>query len=177
LKITERDLEFNFTGALGAFKFDDGATHASSSIQAVDFIVEYTDCYRFVEVKDPDDPSAVNIDAFREKLRTGKLIRSLAGKYRDTLFFRVFEGKFEGKENKKIEYIVLLSMSALDDALLLTKTEELQKSIPLTHANWQQNSVSVCLLLNMDQWKRRYGASSIRRLSEATDEDSDALPA
>lgn len=162
--LEERDLVFNFTGALAVIKFDDGITHASSSIQPVDFIIEYVDCYRFIEVKDPDEPGAVNRAAFTEKLRSGKLIRSLAGKYRDSLFFR----GFLNNQNKDTEYIVLLSMSALDDALLLAKQDELHRSIPFSHQNWRCNSASACVILNMRQWKRRFGDGSVRRLSEAT---------
>lgn len=164
MKLEERDLEFDFTGALAADKFDDGTTHASSSIQAVDFIIEYEDCYRFVEVKDPDEPGAVNVQAFRDKLRSGKLIRSLAAKYRDSLFFRAFQGY----QSKDIEYVVLLSMAVLDDALLLVKQDELRRSIPFNHPLWQHSSASACVILNLNQWKRRYGDESIRRLSEAT---------
>lgn len=163
MKLSERDLQFDFTGALSAFKFDDGTTHSSSSIQPVDFIVEYTGCYRFIEVKDPDEPGAANVEAFKKKLKSGKLIRSLAGKYRDSLFFRGFQ---ENKP-KEIEYIVLLSMSALDDALLLAKQDELLRSIPFAHQNWQRNSASACVILNMNQWKKRYGSNTVRRLSEA----------
>lgn len=164
MKLTEKDLEFDFTGALRAFKFDDRVTHSSSSIQPVDFIIEYADCYRFVEVKDPDKPGAEDVQAFRDKLKSGKLIRSLAGKYRDSLFFR----SFQDNEHKEVEYVVLLSMSVLDDALLLAKQDELLRSIPFTHKSWQRNSASACVILNMNQWKKRYGADSVRRLSEVT---------
>ena len=164
MKVRERDLEFYFVGALSAFNFDDGITHASSSIQAVDFIVEYADRYRFIEVKDPDEPGAVNVNAFKDKLKSGKLIRSLAGKYRDSLFFR----ELEGKENKEIEYIVLLAMGVLDDALLLAKQDELQRSIPFSHEKWGKNSASACVILNMRKWKDLYGNASVRRLSEVS---------
>ena len=164
MKLKERDLEFDFTGASAALKFDDGTTHASSSIQPVDFVVENEDCYRFVEVKDPDEPDAANVLAFREKLKSGKLIRSLARKYRDSLFFR----GFQGNPQKDVEYVVLLSMNALDDALLLAKQDELQRSIPVCHQSWQSKSATACVILNMNQWKKRYGDNSIRRLSEAT---------
>jgi len=162
MKLVELDLEFDFIGALTASKFDDGTTHTSSSIQPVDFIVEYEDCYRFVEIKDPDEPDAVNVEAFREKLKSGRLIRSLAGKYRDSLFFRGFQDNHQ----KDIEYVVLLSMSSLDDALLLSKQDELQRSIPFSHKSWQRNSATACVILNMNQWKKRYGNESIRRLSD-----------
>lgn len=161
MKLTERDLEFDFTGALSAIQFDDSTTHSSTSIQPVDFIVEYADCFRFIEVKDPDEPGASNVDAFKEKLKTGSLIRSLAGKYRDSLFFRTHQDK----ATKEIEYIVLFSMIALDDALLLTKQDELHRSIPFRHNSWQKTSASACVILNMKQWKRLYGADSIKRLS------------
>lgn len=164
MKLTEGDLEFDFTGALGAFKFDDGRTHATSSVQAVDFIVEYPDCYRFVEVKDPDQPGATNPQAFIDKFRSGKLVRSLAGKYRDSCFFR----GCEGKNPKKIEYVVLLAMDVLDAAMLLSKQNELHRSIPLRHSNWLQDSASICLVLNMNQWRRLYGNGSVKRLSTAT---------
>lgn len=165
MKLQERDLEFDFSGAIRALKFDDGAIHASSSIQPVDFVIEFEDCFRFVEVKDPDEPGAVNVAAFREKLRSGKLIRSLAGKYRDTLFFR----GFQEDSQKDVEYVVLLSMSALDDALLLAKQDELKRSIPFSHQTWNRNSAAVCVILNMTQWKRRFGDESVCRLSGATD--------
>lgn len=164
MKLQERDLEFDFTGALDACKFDDGISHSSSSIQPVDFIVEYADCYRFIEVKDPDEPGASNIAGFIEKFKSGKLIRSLAGKYRDTQFFC----SFQGKQQKEVEYIVLLCMGVLDDALLLAKQDELHRSIPITHENWKRTSTSVCAILNMQQWRKRYGADSVRRLSETT---------
>ncbi len=164
MKLTELDLEFDFNGALHAFKFDDGTTHASSSIQAVDFVVEYEDAYHFVEVKDPDKPDAADVASFVEKLKTGQLIRSLAGKYRDSYFFR----NFQGYKKKNIEYIVLLSMKVLDDAMLLAKQDELHRSIPLKHQGWQSDSATACVILNMTQWKKRYGNKSIRRISDGT---------
>jgi hypothetical protein len=164
VKLQERDLEFDFNDAVSVIKFDDRMTHATSSIQPVDFVIEFEGCFRFVEVKDPDEPGAANVDAFREKLKSGKLIRSLAGKYRDSLFFR----RFQANTEKDIEYIVLLSMGSLDDALLLSKQDQLQRSIPISHQTWQRNSATACVILNMDQWKKRYGDDSVRRLSEAT---------
>lgn len=173
MKVTENDLEFDFANALSAFKFDDGSTHESSSIQAVDFIIEYDDHYEFIEVKDPDKPGASDVPAFIGKLKSGELISKLAGKYRDSLFFR----GFEENKNKEIQYIVLLSMSELDDAQLLTLHERLQKSIPFSHEKWKKNSASACVILNINQWKRRYGDESVRRLSEVVLEHGDVLPA
>jgi len=161
-KLTELDLEFNFSDAIEAIQFDNDAYHAGSTIQRVDFIVEYEDCYRFIEVKDPDIPGAANIEGFINKLQSGKLIQSLSGKYRDSLFFRIIQNKAD----KKFEYIVLLSMSTLDVPLLLSKQDELLRSIPFRHIDWSDNSVTACVILNMQQWKRRFGENSVRRLSD-----------
>lgn len=161
-KLIELDLEFDFSDAIEAIQFDDDDYHAGSTIQRVDFIAEYANCYRFIEVKDPDIPGAVNRDGFISKLMSGKLIQSLSGKYRDSLFFRTIQNKVD----KKIEYIVLLSMSNLEEPLLLTKQDELHRSIPFRHSDWSENSAAACIILNMQQWKRRFGEHSIRRLSE-----------
>lgn len=161
-KLTEFDLEFDFSDAIQAIQFDNEAYHAGSTIQRVDFIAEYDDCYRFIEVKDPDIPGAENIEGFAEKLKSGKLINSLSGKYRDSLFFRGLQNKVD----KKIEYIVLLSMSNLDEPLLLSKQDELKRSIPFRHKDWPNDSAAVCVILNMQQWKKHFGEHSVRRLSD-----------
>ncbi|WP_028584969.1 hypothetical protein [Desulfogranum mediterraneum] len=163
-KLTEIDLEFDFSDAIDAMQFDDPAYHGGNTIKRVDFIIEYENLYRFIEVKDPDIPGVANRDGFLTKLRSGQLIQSLSGKYRDTLFFR----SVQNKADKKIEYIVLLSMARLDAALLLNKQDQLHRSIPLSHSDWPADSAAVCVILNMEQWKRRFGDNSIRRLSAGT---------
>ena len=163
--ITELDLVFDFRDAVSVTHFDDDEYHVGSTVQRVDFIAEYDDRYHFIEVKDPDIPTAANAAAFATKLRSGKLVQSLAGKYRDTLFFRSVQGKTE----KKIVYIVLLSMRVLDAAMLVAKQDELRRSIPLTHADWSRDSAATCIILNLEQWKRQFGDGSVRRLSEDTD--------
>ena len=163
--ITELDLEFDFHDAVSVTHFDDDHYHAGSTVQRVDFIAEYNDRYHFIEVKDPDIPTATNPAAFGEKLRSGKLIQSLAGKYRDTLFFR----SVQDKADKNIVYIVLLSMRALDPAMLVAKQDELRRSIPLTHSDWCRDSATTCIILNLEQWKRQFGDGSVRRLSEGAE--------
>lgn len=164
MSIQEGDLNFDFSGASDVIKFDDGRTHVKSSIKPVDFVIEYPDFYRFVEVKDPDVPGASKIGAFEEKLKSGELIQGLARKYRDSIFFH----RFQNHTHKDIEYIVLLSMRALDDAQLLTITDQLQKSIPWSHQSWgETKSASACVILNMTQWKKCFGNNSVWRRGEA----------
>lgn len=159
--LTENDLEFDFSSALEAIIFDDNALHNPSTIKRVDFIAELNDRFLFLEIKDPDQPGAANPEAFRTKLLTGNLIPDLAGKYRDSYWFR----SHSGKVTKPIYYVVLISMASLDPALLLSKQDELKRSLPILHTDWHQPSAAGCVILNLDQYKRQFGATSVRRVS------------
>jgi len=160
--LIELDLEFDFSDAIDAIQFDDDATHGHSTMKRVDFIAEYEDCYRFIEVKDPDIPGATGQETFVNKLTSGTLVTSLAGKYRDSILFRYLAGK----SDKKIDYIVLLSMAALDPALLLNKQDELHRAIPLDHGEWRNPSARSCVVLNLAQYKNHFGEGSVRRISD-----------
>lgn len=160
--VQELDLELSFPEAKKVIPFDNSAYHGASTIQRVDFIAEYENRDVFVEIKDPDAPSAKNVPAFVEKLNSGKLIQSLAGKFRDTLFFRSLQGKVD----IGVVYVVLLSMKNLDAALLLAKQDQLKKSIPIRHSDWARDCATSCIILNVEQWKKRFGDQSVRRISD-----------
>lgn len=159
--LAENDLEFDFSAAMDAIIFDDDVLHNPSTIKRVDFIAEFNDRFIFLEVKDPDMPGAANPDAFKTKLLTGNLIPDLAGKYRDSYWFR----SHSGKVTKPIHYVVLISMASLEPALLLAKQDELKRSLPITHNDWSVPCAAGCAVLNLDQYKKQFGANSVRRLS------------
>ena len=160
--VQEFDLELSFPGASAVVHFDDNQYHANSTVQRVDFIAEYGAYYLFIEIKDPDIPMAANPAAFLTKLTSGKLVQSLAGKFRDTQFFR----SAQGKNDREVRYLVLLSMQSLDNALLLAKQDELRKAIPIRHADWVDDCAASCIILNFEQWKSQFGEQSLRRISE-----------
>ena len=161
--VQEFDLEITLSQAKKIIRFDDAVYHGNSTIQRVDFVAEYEDYHVFIEVKDPDNPVAENVAAFEQKLLSGKLIQTLSGKFRDTLFFR----SMQGKTDCSILYVVLLSMEKLESALLLAKQDELRRSIPIRHADWMRDCATSCIILNAEQWKKRFGQGSLRRISEA----------
>lgn len=161
-KAQEFDLELAFPGAKNVIHFDDNVYHGSSTVQRVDFIAEYEDRHIFIEIKDPDIPSAQNVGAFEAKMKSGKLVQSLSGKFRDTLFFR----SIQGHADASVLYIVLISMEKLENALLLAKQDELRRSIPLRHADWKRDCAASCIILNVAQWKKKFGDQSLRRISE-----------
>lgn len=160
-KLAEDDLEFDFGAAIEALRFDDNALHGQSTMKRVDFVAEYEDCLVFLEVKDPDKPSAANPGALKQKLLSGNLIPDLAGKYRDSLWFRALSCKV----NKPVHYVVLLSMSSLEPALLLNKQDELHRSLPIMHRDWSMPLATACVVMNLEQYKKQYGAYSVRRIS------------
>lgn len=160
--VQECDLELTFQGANRVIHFDDAAYHGASTAKRVDFIAEYEGRDIFVEIKDPDAPAAENAEAFEKKLKSGALVQSLSGKFRDTLFFR----SIQGKGDREIIYIALISMEKLDSALLLAKQDELRKSIPLSHDDWERDCATSCIVLNVAQWKNKFGDQSLRRISE-----------
>lgn len=159
--VQEIDLELSFPNAKKVVHFDDSGYHGNSTIKRVDFVAEYETHYLFVEIKDPDIPTAVNPAGFAEKLNSAELVQSLAGKFRDTLFFR----SIQGKNDLDVVYVVLLSMRSLDAALLLAKQDELKRSIPIRHTDWTRDCATSCIILNAEQWKTRFGDESIRRIS------------
>lgn len=163
-KLIELDLEFDFETANNAFQFDSDELHGASTAKRVDFVAEYDDCYRFIEVKDPDQPGAANPAAFIRKFSSENLVNSLAGKFRETLFFRSLCADHDS--DKKIEYIVLLSCEAIEPAMMLAKQDNLHRKIPIQHTQWTSNCAVRCVLMNLRQYKRIYGENSVRRISE-----------
>lgn len=164
-KLVEMDLEFDFSDAKKAYKFDDDAIHAASSAQRVDFVAEYENYYRYVEVKDLDCPNLAKPEAFIEKLKTNELINKLAGKYRDTHFYR--SNCEEHSANMDVDYIVLIASQSLDPALIISRLDLLHRTLPIENANWGRKSVRSCVILNLEQYKNQFGETSVRRLSQS----------
>lgn len=117
----------------------------------------------FIEVKDPDNPCTPleNKVQFREQLISGKLIPSLVEKYRHTHWFYLHTDSTE----KPIYYVVLLSLASLDPALLVTKQDELRRSLPQQHPQWVKPCVKDCIVLNEDSYKAYFGGHALKRVS------------
>jgi len=161
---TAEDLVFDFNDVLNRneVRFDTKQLRDRTSMQPVDFIAEYEDCYRFIEVKDPDQLGARNPQAYEREFREGKGVRDLAGKFRDSFFLF----SLQGREPKRVEYVVLLSMARLEAAFLVTKTDELRKSIPWKHRSMVNSPLTTCVILNLAQWQNQFGQNSVWRASD-----------
>ena len=161
MTLDEQDLRITLENAIDGEVFDRDEIKHGTDLQPVDMIFEFESCYLFVEVKDPDIPDAANPEKFRKKLQSGKVIHKVAGKFRDTTFFKFYQKKIE----KPIIYIFLLSMASLDPALLSNKQDELRKALPQTHPFWETDLK--CVVMNVAQWKRQFGEESLTRISES----------
>jgi hypothetical protein len=163
-KFTEDDLEFDFSWADYSENYDCDVKHAGHEMKRVDFIAEKgNQCY-FFEIKDPDHPKAGrNLEGNKVKFLAGNLVHDLAAKYRDSLWFKAL--CYEAQ--KELHYVVLFSMKSMDPALLMARSDALKKAIPLTHREWVMDMASSCIILNLEQFKKRFGHESVRRISES----------
>jgi len=167
MKLTEGELEFNFNNAIAGFKFDEKNTQSvyfhglSHCMKGVDFIIELSDRYVFVEVKDPSQAGAPpeRRDKFSEKVGSGWLVKELVQKYRDTFLYRWAEQKID----KPIYYICLVT---LENALVLTLMSDLKRQIPEGKANarWQQSILEGCAVVNLELWNQQFKDWPVRRL-------------
>jgi len=163
--LRERELVFDFKGALDAKVFDDSRHSLSHCMKAVDFVVEYPDHQLFVEVKDPDCSGATPTRRaeFSKELMSGHLVGKLSRKYRDSWLYRWAE-----HHDKPVRYIVLLQLSTLTPPLLMVLADRLKHELPfLGPDSWTRPLAQGVAVLDMNQWNAlgRYG--TVRRISAA----------
>ena len=129
MTLTEGTLQFTFNDAIGGRKFDDKETHElSHCMKAVDFIVELSDSYLYIEVKDPVAPQASQRrgECFLQSFKTGQLDESLKSKYRDSFLYEWAAGR----SNKPIDYRVLIA-DGIGQIDLLMRQDALKRKLPL----------------------------------------------
>lgn len=158
--IREGSLEFNFQDAVSCLKFDEkdsGSPHfhgLSHCMAAVDFIVEHTGHYEFVEVKDPPDSTR-----YVQEKDTIELVNHLVKKFRDTFLYRWAENKLD----KPVHYLCLVEV---DTALASRLTDNLRNMLPATkkQPRWEKPLVTRCGVFNTSRWNEMYPASQVRRV-------------
>jgi len=160
--VAERDLEFNFTDAIEAIKFDDRDIHSlSHCMKAVDFVIEFDDAYLFVEVKDPSHSTATPHDVakFKSKVTSGELSKDLVLKFRDSFLYRWGEDRL----NKPVHY---LSLITLEDALLNNLANHVRHNLPAAGpSKWLRQMVIGCNVVNLETWNRNFPKWPVRRLN------------
>ena len=122
----EGDLQIEIKGAVDARKFDDPSSHRlTNCMKAVDFIVELSDRYLFIEFKDLQAPGATGQapqDFIQEFLR-GKIDEAFKYKYRDSFLYEWAAGRAD----KDIHFLVLVALDKPVDYLVLVGLDSLKK--------------------------------------------------
>ena len=167
--LEEGDLQITIGDAINARKFDDANHGLNNCMKAVDFIVELLDCYLFIEIKDPQDPQTPkpSRNEFLCRLKSGELDEDLKYKYRDSFLYEWASGR----TNKPIDYLILIAMDSLDDALLMNRTEDLKRKLPLLGPKarpWPRPPVRSCGVFNIASWGSRFPQYPVRRQSART---------
>ena len=162
--LEEGDLQITINDAIEARKFDDEASHGlSHCMKAVDFVVELSDHYLFIEVKDPQDPQAPSNagEQFIQRFRRGNLHEELKYKYRDSFLYEWAAGRAD----KPVDYLVLVALDALDRSHLLSGQEELKRKLPLRGPGWTRPIVRGCGVFNIASWNLYFPEYPVKRLS------------
>lgn len=151
--LMEGDLQISIENALNARKFD-GADHGlSHCMKAVDFVVELSDRYLFIEFKDPQHPKSEpeNREQFMQDFNSGLLDEQLKYKYRDSFLYEWASGRAD----KPVHYYVLIAIEDMDDVAFQHKTDDLGSKLPLKEAaSWNRPIVAACQVFNLRLWNR-----------------------
>lgn len=164
--LTEGNIQFDFTRALSARKFDDSDHGLSHCMKAVDFIVETKARTFFVEVKDPQHPSAKrkNIAKFIKEMQSKKLIaKDLTYKGRDSYLYEWASDNIK----KPVLYLVLIALDTLTSAELIGLTDKLKQHIPVDGPSgkpWPRKFIHSCVILNLAEWNRRFAEFPATRI-------------
>ena len=165
--LVEGDLRLELPDAINGRQFDDPRHHGlSHCMSAVDWIVDLEDETYFVEVKDPDAPTARvhgQRDEFVRDLSSGKLSKKLVKKFRDTFLYEWACKRVD----KPVRYVVIVALSELDPALLETRTDELNRRLPSgTPGSWARPLAKGCIVVNLETWNQTFPQLRLSRISE-----------
>ena len=162
--LVEGDLQITIDDALQARRFDGPEHGLSHCMKAVDFVVELSDRIIYIEFKDPDHPQA-QYESRQEFLNefTGRvLMEELKQKFRDSFLYEWATGHAD----KPVHFAVLVGMSDLTEDILISKTEELTKELPVSGArSWVRQIAHSCAVFNIDSWNLHLPEFPVTRIS------------
>lgn len=172
MKLTEGDIEIEFTDAIDALVFDQMKIgqpnyHGIAEMHRVDFVVEFAEAIVFVEVKDPGNPKKQEkgLKKFQEKLNDGILSSTFASKFIDSFFYRWAEDKL----SKTIFYLNLVT---LESELLPSLSDEIASKLSpagKSASRWKRHPVQNCQVFNLQTWNENFPKWPVTRLSTTLD--------
>ena len=161
---TESDLQIAISGAVNARRFDGQDHELQHCMKAVDFIVEFSDRYLFIEFKDPQHPHATQQarQEFIGTIESGALDEDLKYKYRDSFLYEWASGRAD----KPIYFLVLIGFDTFTSLELQRRTDSLRGKLPVERpASWTRPVVTDCGVFNIATWNRNFPDLAVRRMS------------
>ncbi len=168
--LIEEELEFDFSAAIRATRFDDENHKMSHCMKAVDFLVEWDEEFWFVEVKDPsslkipNEYRIQNLQKFIHKMRNETLFaHELGPKLKDTFLYLYLRKRLP---EKKLKYIVLIAVESLDSALLVNSMEHLKHYACLMgpdNSHWHKKYVDGVVIYNEKIWNEKLNKCPVNR--------------
>lgn len=164
---TEGDLRIEIKGVVDAWKFDDANHGLNHCMKAVDFIVKRSDCYLYIEFKDPQAPGAkgrAQQQNFIQDFLSGRIEEIFTYKYRDSFLYEWASGRAD----KPVHYLVLVALDTLTTAELGKRTDALKRMLPLQRSKpipWPCPFVQSCQVYNLATWNQFNSDLPVSRLS------------
>jgi hypothetical protein len=163
----EGDIRFDFSSAVSWKRFDGEEHGLSHCMKAVDFVVYLSDRILFIEVKDPENPSAENAESFNEEFTTEKYIKDvLVQKCRDSY---LYEYSYDNV-SKPVHYSVVVGISKLSEPELLAITETLKHHIPISGPKkqpWPKRFIENCMVFSLETWNKYMPDFHVIRISNS----------
>ena len=164
ITLTEGDLQITVNNAEDARRFD-GSNHGlSHCMKAVDFIIELSDSYLYIEFKDPYQPGSTqeSRQEFIQRFESGVLDEDLKYKYRDSYLYEWASGRAD----KPVHYAVLVAAEDLSDDVFLMRTEDLKRKLPIiVPDSWTRPIVDACYVFNIPMWNHYLPELPVTRMS------------
>lgn len=161
--LTEGKLQLTISNAVAARKFDDASHKLSHCMKAVDFVVEFSDRYLFIEFKDPQ-AATEDRDKWIKKFQSGQLDENLKYKYRDSFLYEWADGRAD----KPVYYLILIALDTLAEPFLLRMKKEMERKLPLRgpgSRRWPRPIVGGCGVFNIASWNRHFPQCPVDRLT------------
>ncbi len=172
MTLQEGNLSLQLPSHAKGFRFDGESHGLSHCMKAVDFIIETPEEDFFLELKDPDHPRAHSkaVEEFQQSLKSGKLIKDLVSKFRDTFLYRWAEREdFQPPSH----YFVVIAARTLEPAHLLALTDQLKRHLPLEgprSERWNRRLAQRCAVFNMETWNKAMPAFPLSRINYTQNE-------
>lgn len=164
--LTEGNLQIAIPTGIPARKFDDANHGLAHCMKAVDFVVELTDRYLFIEFKDPQHPNSQEKDRerFIRGFLAGTIDEDFKYKYRDSFLY-----EWASEQVKKpVYYCVLVALDTLTEADLINRTDSLKRAIPIEgplSGRWKRKIVAGCAVFNIATWNQNLPSYPVSRIT------------